>query len=143
MFYRNNWYLEAWCHEKNNLRGFSVDAFKALEVLHQKAIEISESELNAEFNSSYGIYGGKSQEIALLRFSPNSARWVSDEQWHPEQIGQFDADGFYLLNVPYSHPTELVMDILRHGHHVEVIKPEVLRKMVKAELQHALKNYNR
>ena len=141
VYYRNNWYLEAWCHNKAALRGFSVDALKAVDVLNQPVKEIPGIELDAEFNSSYGIYGGQPHQVASLRFSPAAARWVSDEQWHPEQVGNFDADGYYLLKVPYAEPTELVMDILRHGHHVEVLAPESLRQAVKAELVLAAENY--
>jgi proteasome accessory factor C len=66
---------------------------------------------------------------------------VADEQWHPEQAGSFYAEGYYLLKVPYAEPTELVMDILRHGHHVEVLAPEPLRQAVKAELALAAEIY--
>lgn len=141
MYYRNNWYLEAWCHEKQALRRFSVDAFKALDVLNEAAIEIPQADLDAEFNSSYGIYGGQAHHIATLRFSPAAARWVADEQWHTDQIGRFDADGYYLLKVPYAQTTELMMDILRHGRHVEVLEPTELRKAVEETLLAALQNY--
>ncbi|MDD1620741.1 MAG: WYL domain-containing protein, partial [Methylococcaceae bacterium] len=67
MFYRNNWYLEAWCHDRNALRSFSVDAIRSLDVLNQPAFEIPESELEAEFSNSYGIYGGQPNHIAILR----------------------------------------------------------------------------
>lgn len=29
-YYRDNWYLDAWCHLKNSLRSFSVDGIKKL-----------------------------------------------------------------------------------------------------------------
>jgi len=66
---------------------------------------------------------------------------VADEQWHPDQIGQFDADGFYLLKVPYALPTELVMDILRHGRHVSVLGPDTLRQQVRCEMEIAIESY--
>ena len=36
-FYRNNWYLEAWCHSKNSLRRFSVDALEKVSLLNTPA----------------------------------------------------------------------------------------------------------
>jgi hypothetical protein len=48
--------------------------------------------------------------LAKLRFTPKQARWVSSEQWHPEQVSQFDKDGSYLLEFPYSNDGELIMD---------------------------------
>ena len=73
----------------------------------------------------------------MLRFSPAAARWVADEEWHPEQRGQFDKDGYYRLEVPYSQPTELLMDVLRHSHHVEVLEPAELRAAIEAKLEKA------
>ncbi|MBI3148096.1 MAG: YafY family transcriptional regulator [Betaproteobacteria bacterium] len=140
-YYRNNWYLEAWCHNKEDLRRFSLDALEAVALHKSKAIEVSARQLEAMFAKSYGIYAGKAEQRAVLRFSPAAARWVADELWHPEQKGQVLKDGSYVLEVPFGEPTELVMDILRHGPHVKVLKPASLRKRVKQQLEAALANY--
>ena len=80
-------------------------------------------------------------EWAQLRFKPQHARWVASEQWHPQQKSTLEADGHYLLEVPYAKPTELVMDILRHGAGVEVLGPASLRAIVQKELTAALATY--
>ena len=130
VFYRNNWYLDAWCHQRQALRRFSVDALDSVDLLSEPAHEVSEVELTTEFASSYGIYSGSEAHIAHLRFSPAAARWVADEAWHPNQVGHYDREGYFLLAVPYADPTELLMDILRHGLHVEVLEPTDLRQRV-------------
>lgn len=48
-----------------------------------------------------------------LRFTPERARWVAAEQWHPDQKGHWDAHGHWVLQIPFSDDRELVMDILR------------------------------
>ena len=78
---------------------------------------------------------------AKLRFTPERARWVSAETWHPKQKARFEEDGSYLLQVPYSDDRELVMDILRHGAAVEVLGPPALRARVQAELASAAARY--
>jgi predicted DNA-binding transcriptional regulator YafY len=60
---------------------------------------------------------------------------VSRETWHPEQRSEYDDEGFYLLRVPYSQDTELVMDILKHGADVEVLEPPELRRRVKQRVE--------
>jgi WYL domain len=57
---------------------------------------------------------------------------------HGLHVKYFDADGFYLLKVPYAQPTELVRDILRHGRHVSVLAPDTLRKLVRNEMEAAI-----
>jgi predicted DNA-binding transcriptional regulator YafY len=55
---------------------------------------------------------------------------VSAEQWHPLQRTGIDDEGRFLLELPYSNPRELMMDILRHGAEVEVLAPATLRSQV-------------
>lgn len=140
-FYRNNWYLEAWCHARKDLRRFSVDALQQIELLTKAAKPVAKARLDAAFAGSYGIYGGQPTQRAVLRFSAAAAKWVADEEWHPDQIGRLEADGRFLLEVPYADPTELSMDILRHGHHVEVLAPKNLRDAIQEEIRKVLKMY--
>jgi predicted DNA-binding transcriptional regulator YafY len=66
---------------------------------------------------------------------------VSVEAWHPDQKGRFEPDGRYVLELPFSDPRELAMDVLRHGAHVEVLEPASLREAVRRQLAEALKQY--
>jgi predicted DNA-binding transcriptional regulator YafY len=131
IYYRDNWYLDAWCHLRRGLRSFSIDAITALEMTAETAIEVDESELNRELESGYGIFSGAATRVARLRFKPEIARWVSRETWHPQQLSEYDDDGFYLLSVPYSQDTELIMEILKYADDVEVLEPPELRARVR------------
>ena len=139
--YRDNWYLDAWCHQRNALRSFAVENIKAAHVLDQPATELADGELDAHFAASYGIFAGAPQHTAILRFTPERARWVADEQWHPEQQGRFLEGGSYELQIPYSDPRELVMDILKYGPDVEVAGPKELRQSIHERLESALAQY--
>jgi predicted DNA-binding transcriptional regulator YafY len=85
------------------------------------------------FASAYGIFAGAIHDVAVLKFSPERARWVRSESWHPQQVGENLSDGSYRLTVPYADDRELLMDILRHGSHVEVEAPASLRESVAIE----------
>ena len=136
--YRDNWYLDAWCHWRRGLRSFAVDAMRAAQVLDMPAIDIGTRQLDAALGAGYGIFAGRKLQWAELRFTPERARWVAAERWHPKQTGRFEADGSYRLRLPYADPTELVMDILRHVPEVEVVGPARLREMVTERLRAAL-----
>ena len=71
---------------------------------------------------------------ATLRFSPTRARWVAHERWHPEQRGRFEADGQFVLDVPFTDPRELMMDVLKYGAEVEVLGPPELASTVREEV---------
>ena len=132
--YRDNWYLDAWCHLRDGLRSFSVDTIQRVKVLREKARDVASSKLDSHFSSAYGIFGGHAKEWAVLRFSPERARWVQSERWHGEQQSEMLPDGSYRLKVPYADERELLMDILRHGRHVEVEAPQSLRRSVADEV---------
>ena len=140
--YREVWYLDAWDEESNELRTFSLDRVRRAKVLEDVAIDLPDAELDGHYASAYGIFGGKADKIAVLRFSAERARWVADENWHPEQEGKYLQDGRYELRIPYRDARELVMDIMRHGPHVEVLEPAALRDEVKRQLETAARQYS-
>jgi len=139
--YRDNWYLDAWCHADDALRCFSVDRIRAVHMLDESAREIPDAELDDHFASAFGIFAGAATDIAVLRFSPQAARWVADETWHPQQEGKYLDDGHYELRIPYGNPTELVMEILKYGPEVEVVAPDKLRREVAERLKTACGRY--
>jgi proteasome accessory factor C len=111
--------------------------------LDEKARDIPEAELDAHFASSYGIFGGKADKVAVLLFTEERAKWVAEEEWHPKQQGRRLEDGSYELKIPYRDSRELVMDILRHGADVVVMEPKSLVDEVGRHLREALRRYNR
>lgn len=137
--YRDNWYLDAWCHWRQALRSFSVDAIQSVQVLDRAAIDLPDAELDAVLGAGYGIFAGRQVTWARLRFSAQRARWVAAERWHPQQRGSFDAQGRWQLDLPYADPRELVMDILRHMPEVEVLWPEELVAQVRQRLADGLR----
>jgi predicted DNA-binding transcriptional regulator YafY len=137
--YRENWYLDAWCHLRRGLRSFAVDGVRRAEILEKPAREVPEKTLDAVLGSGYGIFSGRRLAWARLRFSPERARWVALEQWHPKQKARFLKDGRYELQVPYADERELVMDILRHVPEVEVLAPAALRARVVEKLRAGLR----
>jgi len=141
--YRDNWYLDAWCHLRNDLRSFAVDAIRDASLKDERAREVAKAELDAYLKSGYGIFAGRAVEWASLRFTPEAARWVAAQSWHTEQRARFEADGSYLLELPYADDRELVMEILKYGPEVEALAPRALRDKVKRQLEAARKAYEK
>ncbi|WP_326541646.1 helix-turn-helix transcriptional regulator [Pseudorhodoferax sp.] len=137
--YRENWHLDAWCHRSNGLRIFSLDAIEHAQVLDDAAIEMPDADLDDQLAKGYGIFAGSQVQMARLRFTPERARWVSAERWHPDQRGRFDPQGCWVLELPFSDMRELVMDILRHVPEVEVMWPEELADEVRRRLEEGLR----
>ena len=141
MHYRENWYLDAWCHLRDGLRAFSVDAIEHAEILDKRSKDVSDKRLNEILGSGYGIFSGDDVHWAHLCFTPERARWVATERWHPSQIGTLLEDGSYELRVPYNDDRELIMDIMKYGSDCKVLAPAELKNRVAMELASAAKQY--
>ena len=141
VYYRDNWYVDAWCHLRKEVRSFAVDAITACEHLDTDAKELDAEQLRKSMQSGYGIFGGIATATAKVQFSPERSRWVQHEEWHPAQVGTINADGSYTLEFPYSDERELIGDLLKHGSEVEVISPQSLRQKISQEIKKSLRNY--
>jgi len=137
--YRDNWYLDAWCHDKNDLRTFSLERIDNLSVLKSgsksQIINVSDKRLDDHYTKTFGIFGGQIQDWATLKFTPHRAQWVSEEIWHHDQIETWLEDGSYQLKIPYGNDLELIGDILKYGDQVEVIAPTELRQKIKLQIK--------
>ncbi len=143
IYHRENWYLAAYCHYRNGFWVFSVDCVHSSQILDQNVRQTAEGELRDFLYASYGIFTGKAEHTARLKFSENRAKWVADEHWHPLQQGQWMENGDYQLSIPFSDSRELIMDILKYGADVEVIEPEFLRRDIIKHIETMQKKYQK
>lgn len=139
--YKENWYLVAWCHRADALRVFSLDSVLNAVVLKEKILEIEGALVDAAVGKDFGIISGASRQWARLHFSALQSRWIESEIWHPEQRINRQSDQSLILEVPFSDPRELILDILKYGPEVKVLEPMTLREEVRTRLQKALHQY--
>lgn len=140
VYYRENWHLDAWCHLRNGLRTFALSRIQRADPATAAAKEVPASELASHFADSFGIFSGPAKHQAKLRFYPEVARDLASQQWHPQQVGEWEGQN-YLLTIPYNQDAELIMEILKYGNNVEVLAPATLRARVKDKLRGALQFY--
>ena len=141
VYYRENWYLDAWCHLRKAMRTFSLARIERLGIVPKQAKAVSSAKQKAHFEQSYGLFAGLSKHTAKLRFYREIAREIALQIWHPQQIGEWDGHD-YLLSFPYSDQRELVQDILRHIPNVYVQAPVALRRTVQNRLHAGLEVFS-
>ena len=139
--YRENWYVEAWCHTREAIRSFGLDAIEEVAVTATPAQVVPQAELDTVLGSGFGIFNGQNVQWAVLRFTPSRAQYVSKQVWHPEQQSIWLDDGSFELKVPFTDARELVNEVMWHGSEVTVIAPEGLQTSIKAALLNTLCNY--
>ncbi len=141
LYYRGNLYLQAWCHQRKELRSFALERMHDCVMLDATIQSVEATIIEKAIGAGYGIFSGPADHIAVLRFKVPTAHWIEDEIWHEQQQQQWLPDGRLELRVPFGNPTELLMDILRHGADVEVISPASLRRALVQKLQQSLTQY--
>lgn len=131
--YMGTWHLIAFCRLRNDLRDFNLSRIASAQLQDSTFTVRPSFRFEEFFGSAFGIYrGGEVQEVTL-RFSPEKARWVKGQVWHKDQSSRMLKDGSLEMSFPVADFSEVVMEVLRHGSGVEVIRPERLRELIKKE----------
>ena len=141
LWYRDNWYLIAFCHAREALRIFALSRIEQPQLLAESAAVCDEAEVAALLGSGYGIFPGPTPSLAEVLFDPSAAPWVEPVQWHPEQQMERLADGRIHLTLPFNDLRELTRDLLRFAAEMEVISPPELRQAVVAAMTAGLERH--
>ena len=139
--YMGTWHLIAYCHLRGSVRDFALGRITDVTVLNETFTKPPDFSMKDFFESSFGIYKGKSLKEVTLRFSPLKSRWIREQIWHRDQKMKFLGDGSLELTFPVADFSEIKMEILKHGAMVEVIKPKSLRDLIKAEAEKITRIY--
>jgi len=139
--YKNAWYLDSWCHLRNDIRSFALEQIVDCIIGNETCKNVEKDVMKQHFSGSYGIFSGEQKHTARLKVSAKIASWVAKEQWHSKQNISFLQDGSLFLEVPYNNDIELIMDILRYGENIIVLSPDSLKDKIKKVIGQMLINY--
>jgi proteasome accessory factor C len=128
--YKDNWYLDGWCHENEALRIFSLDNILDLKHANRLYFRPENRTLHEIYATSYGIFSGKPTSVAKIRLTGMAARYAQREIWHPEQICTLNEDSSVELEIPFNKSHELLREILSWGNEAEVLAPVWLREEI-------------
>lgn len=141
--YKDNWYLDAWCHKNNALRIFSLDNISGLRHANCSYFQPDDKLIHEIYAASYGIFSGTPTAVAKIRLTGVAARYVQREMWHPEQKLTICGDKTVELEIPYSKPHELIREVLSWGEEAEVLEPKSLRKEIATRINELMKKYEK
>ncbi len=139
--YMGSWHLIAFCRMRGDWRDFVLGRMTLCSVEGKDFPTRDRDEWQPFLKDTFGIFQNHRIFNVVLRFSPERARWIRGEMWHENQTEEVLENGELLLTVPASHEQEIMMEILKHGSHVEVLEPGWLREKVIGELQGAGRKY--
>jgi predicted DNA-binding transcriptional regulator YafY len=141
--YRDNWYLVAYCHEKQDYRDFLMNRILSLEFTDRRFKPYHNFDIE-EHKVDSTLLGG--QELAthvLMEFDKYAAHWIRLRQVHPSQKIVERTDGSLELSFTVFSYENLLRWILSFGEHARVLRPFELQERVKRTIQRMNHLYGR
>ncbi len=133
---RGNWYVIGKCHDKNDVRIFSLGRMKNLSFTDQRFTVPKDFKPSDYFDAEMGVWLSDKTPITLeLLFSKEIATYALNRVWHSDQVVEENPDGSVYVKFQTTQKQELLRWILGQGHTVKVLAPVELVEEVKSELE--------
>lgn len=123
--------------EEQKIRTWKLDRFHRAVALDKYFKYNDDLDIDHYIGNSLGIFVGKKSRNFRIRLSPQAARWVTEEPWHPDQQLKELPDGQFELTVRAAHDLEILPRVLQMGTEAEIMAPASARRAV-AEIVESL-----
>lgn len=142
--HRGSLYIIAWSEYAQDVRHFKVDRIEALQLLHKK-FQIPDSfSVQAWLEGSFGLFSPENRSYRIeIEFHGTAAETVRESRWHPNQRFTTKPDGRTIMSLNLRSLHEIKSWVLSFGSQARVLKPGLLVRMVREELQSTVKLYRR
>jgi len=139
---RGDWYLLAGRPSKEGSRVYALSRIQSARVLRQTSkAPASGSKVHAQKTFARFVAGKGLMPIKVrIRFNKQSAEWVREREWHPEQSITEHRGGGLTLSMPIDGTKEAVSWTLSWGSNARVLAPKWLKEHVLKEAQGILRS---
>ncbi len=133
-------YIIGFCHDHQDFRIFRLSRFLDVKVLNEE-FEKRPFDIHKYMENTWSIERGNENVRFLVRFSPNVARYVLEEELFlmPKFIKQ--PDGSVLMEVTVNNSNEFLRWLHTYGLDAEILEPVVYREQMRKKLQQWLALY--
>lgn len=130
-----NWYLIGYCHLRGDVRIFALNRIIQIDITEQHFQRPSDFSIEKLLQHSFNLIVGGEIYHVVLKFTPYQARWIRERRWHNTQRLTELEDGGLMMEMDVQGLQNVLHWVLQFGAEVEVIAPEVLRELVKKEIE--------
>ncbi len=139
--YKHRWYLLAIDQKDHQTKTFGLDRMTGLHITQQKFNPDPKINPVEHFKYSYGIIGGEEPQEVILSFDYYQGKYLKTLPMHESQEILYDTEEELRVRLFVYVTYDLIMEILSHGSHVEVLAPDSLRAEIKQLLTETLEYY--
>ncbi len=131
--FKQRWYLLAYNPYSAKLQTYSLDRLKRVEITESTFDLPKDVDFESFFDESFGIISGEDipTEIVRIKVLKRQDAYIKSLPLHSSQK-VITSNDYYTIFEYYIKPTyDFRQELLSHGAHVEVLKPEWFRKEVR------------
>lgn len=136
-----DWYVLAFCHLKNTVRMFHIGRIKEAKITEKEFEILSGFDARAHIEKGFGIITDGKKSSVKIKFSPETAVYIKDKEWHQGQTIKKLSDGSVVLSFVTEGLDAVKRWVLSFGSEAVVLEPEQLIEAVVKEGEKIRKLY--
>lgn len=130
-----DWYLLAYCHERQAVRMFAPGRIREL---HQTGVDFQREtgfQVGDFFDGTFKVVSDNTLPLQTVRlkFAPGAAKYIREKIWHATQSQEATSDGGVILQLKLRSLVEVRRWILSWGCECEVLAPAALKAEIRRE----------
>ena len=134
-------YLIGYCHLSGEIRTFRVSRFREVGLTDQKFQKKKEFNIQRHFRHTWSIEQGNQLITFKVRFGPDVARYVKEEELFVRPRMRDLKDGGMLFEVTVNNENEFLRWLLQYGPSAEILEPDYMRERLRNQLRNWLEMY--
>jgi predicted DNA-binding transcriptional regulator YafY len=133
-------YVIGYCHTAADIRTFRISRFRDVKLLN-RTFDKGDFNLKAYMKNTWSIERGEDQIRFKVRFSPDAARYVKEEELFVKPKMTAQKDGSLLFEVTVNHDREFLIWLSQYGPDAEILEPKSYRDVMREKLDRWKKLY--
>jgi len=141
--HKDNWYLVAFCHEKNDFRDFLLN--RIISVIFTGTTFVRKPDFNIEEHKKTSqLFRGMENPIEVtIEFDRYAAHWIRIRPVHPTQKIVERTDGSLEISFKVFSYENVIRWVLSFGEHARILSPSDLQERVRKSISRMNFLYNR
>jgi predicted DNA-binding transcriptional regulator YafY len=141
--FKDNWYLVAFCHEKQDYRDFLCSRIMSVEHTNVTFLPDPDFSLEAHKRDSQ-LFAAEAPSVEIVaEFDKYAAHWIRLKKVHPSQEVLERSDGSLEVSFRVSSMENIMRWILSFGEHARILAPLELQERVRRTIGRMNYLYNR
>ncbi len=136
----HRFYLIGYCHTAEGIRTFRLSRFRDVEEMSQP-YDKGDFNIRLYLKHTWSIERGEDQIRFKIRFSPEVARYVKEEELFVEPKMTDLSDGSLLFEVKVNHDREFLGWLAQYGPDAEILEPASYRDAMREKLARWMEIY--